>query len=372
MYSLLMLLTVTSLWLFARVVHRGWSVGVGVALFLVNLSMIYTQYYGWVIVGLEAAIVLFWRRELLVRVWGQAVAIGLLFLPWAWLAGRSLAEKGGTGKNLGWITTPGWSDFLWYFVDVTGLSGLPNAGVCITTAVAICLLLILARAILGRRDWRSSGRYFFVACFALMPPVVAYAVSQATPNPIWGHRHLIVSAVPLIVLGVILAEAPPWRWARLAATAVLLMWVGHSVFQLIDRPQRKAPWDRLVYDVLERERGVGPVPLYALQPPAVPFHFWFFLGEWKAGRTGLMAMEIPAGIDKAEFARRAGRIDVRPTQDLFNTDDAYYWAAFSSKTLPAAVATPVERGCRTGPVSEVSDWNQTIRAFPVDCRGTPR
>jgi hypothetical protein len=372
MYSLLMLLSVTSLWLFTRVLRRGWSAGVGTALFAVNLAMVYTQYYGWVVVGLEAAIVLLWRRPLLWRVWGQAVAIGVLFLPWAWFAARSLAAKGGTAENLGWIGRPGWSEFLWYFVDVAGLSDLRNPGSSIEMVIGTCLLLLLAGAGLGRHGWRDTGRYFLIACFALGPPVAAFVVSQVTPHAIWGHRHLILSAVPLLVFFAAVAEAPPWRWARVAATGVLLLWVGHSAIGLAERPKRKAAWDELVFQTLERESGSGTVPLYALQPPAVPFHFWFFLEEWKAGRTGLTAMDIPSGIDREEFARRATRIDLRPANELFDTGDAYYWVAFSSVTLPAsAAAIPAERGCRVGPVSEVSDRYQTIRAFPVDCRGAP-
>ncbi len=68
MYGLLLFFTVCSLWLFVRftqapVDSRTTSRRAWLALTLVNLLLVYTHYYGWLVVGLELLAVLLRRRR---------------------------------------------------------------------------------------------------------------------------------------------------------------------------------------------------------------------------------------------------------------------------------------------------------------------
>ncbi|MDQ3805803.1 MAG: glycosyltransferase family 39 protein, partial [Acidobacteriota bacterium] len=84
MYSLLLLLTLTSLWLFARYINAGrapkWIL---LALFLVNLLLVYTHYYGWLVVLSEAAFLALKARGRLAPFALTAAALAACFAPWA-------------------------------------------------------------------------------------------------------------------------------------------------------------------------------------------------------------------------------------------------------------------------------------------------
>jgi uncharacterized membrane protein len=116
MYSLLMMLSLVSLWLFARFFNRGKNL---TALIIVNLVMIYTHYYGWLVVGCEVmAVVIFQRFK-----WrGMAVMtgiLGVLFLPWLWFVNKAAQSGSELSQNISWIPRPGFAEIGTYIVDLT-------------------------------------------------------------------------------------------------------------------------------------------------------------------------------------------------------------------------------------------------------------
>lgn len=367
MYSLLMMFSLVSLWLLARLLRGAGEAPTRWGLFLANLCMVGTQYYGWVVVCLEGAVILLWRPRLLGLFVRQTAAIAVIFAPWAVLAARSLAAKGGTAKNLGWIDRPGWSEFLWFFVDAAGLTGLPDAGVTTVLAALLPLAGLGALACVRRAPERSS-RYFFLAAFAMLPPLVAFGVSQLLPHAIWGHRHLIVSVIPFVLLVTLYLELAPARPLRWTAALLLAVWTAHSA---VARPApRKVPWDTLVLEILRREPAAeGAVPLYAVGPH-LHFPFWFFFGEWEARRTGLMTFPPPADpAELAELARRAAAFRVVAVTDPAEIPHGDGWVVYSSARPTGAdpLAALQARGCAGGSPSTARDWFQTIYAVPVRC-----
>jgi len=64
MYSLLLLFTLTSLWLFVRLLNSARAPrALLFALFFVNLLLVYTHYYGWLVVACEAALLAYSDRR---------------------------------------------------------------------------------------------------------------------------------------------------------------------------------------------------------------------------------------------------------------------------------------------------------------------
>ena len=127
MYSLLLLLTLASLWLLAKLTGsardgrerpprqlgrppdstRRASAKLFLALGLVNLLLVYTHYYGWLVVACEAAFLLLRDRRKLPRFLLTVAALALLFAPWAAACVKAAGEGGGLAQNLGWIERPG-------------------------------------------------------------------------------------------------------------------------------------------------------------------------------------------------------------------------------------------------------------------------
>src|SRR5436190_16081198 len=103
MYSVLMCLTVFSAWLFVRFYDRG--VGL-VALTLINLLLVYTHYFGWLVVAAEIVAVGIYKREKLRQIVVMAVVVFAAFLPWIFALWGPAAGGSSLGPNIGWMSRP--------------------------------------------------------------------------------------------------------------------------------------------------------------------------------------------------------------------------------------------------------------------------
>src|SRR5205807_8487193 len=117
MYSLVFLLSATSLWLFLKVMNQAatkffWPLAT------INLLLVYTHYYGWILVAVEALVISIWRRKALSRF---AILLGgLLFayLPWIYEVWKLRGAGNGLAQNIGWIARPGLRDVGRYFISL--------------------------------------------------------------------------------------------------------------------------------------------------------------------------------------------------------------------------------------------------------------
>ncbi|MFN2514310.1 MAG: hypothetical protein ABR568_23215, partial [Pyrinomonadaceae bacterium] len=83
MYSLLLFLAVCSLWLFIRFFNAQASSNKQLlALSAINLLLIYTHYYGWLVITAEAAFLLFWGRDKLPGFLMVVAVLSLCFSFW--------------------------------------------------------------------------------------------------------------------------------------------------------------------------------------------------------------------------------------------------------------------------------------------------
>ena len=117
MYSLLLLLALTSLWLFARLSNSdsdARSRRTLAALTLCNLLLVYTHYYGWLVVAAELLLVLVAaarrrrrRRMRLAPFLLSAALLCVAYVPWAYALASGRAEQGrGVAQNIGWVERP--------------------------------------------------------------------------------------------------------------------------------------------------------------------------------------------------------------------------------------------------------------------------
>ena len=118
MYSLLLLFALCSLWLFARWIgsEAKGRAGALAALFVVNLLLVYTHYFGWLLVGLEALFVVIRRREKLKFFVASFVALVVCFSPWIWLVLRAAGAGEGLEQNIGWQARPRLADIFQPFL----------------------------------------------------------------------------------------------------------------------------------------------------------------------------------------------------------------------------------------------------------------
>ena len=108
MYSLLFFLSTCSLWLFVSAVRResGEAKRRLVWLTAVNLLMIYTHYYGWLMVALQlVTVLLLYRRRVKPFIISFAILVAS-YIPWLVQIARAY-EAARFGQNIGWIPRPG-------------------------------------------------------------------------------------------------------------------------------------------------------------------------------------------------------------------------------------------------------------------------
>lgn len=238
-YALFMLLTVAAFWQLVRMADgkpgaRGWSL-------VVNVLLVYTHFFGWLVVGLQGLCMLL-IKELRPRAspWGIALAVVGAYLPYAGITLRRAGDSiGGT-----WLAAPAAEEV---YNMVWRWSNMP--------VVAIGLLVLIAMAL-----WRTKGRAPGLALglvWAMVPLLGMFLLSFWLP--VYLDRYLVFAAPGFAILAGCAVAAMPGRMSLVAAIAVVLSmaatfepWKGHG-----RRPSA-------VVAMAEAWRDSGPV---LIQPP---------------------------------------------------------------------------------------------------------
>ncbi|HEX8187461.1 MAG TPA: hypothetical protein VF586_03860, partial [Pyrinomonadaceae bacterium] len=390
MYGLLLLLTLTSLWLFARLLNReGKARGLLFALFLINLLLVYTHYYGWLVVACEAAFLALRARRRLGAFALTAAGLALAYAPWVLACVGAAGAGGGLAQNIGWIGRPGPGDIVELFAlfnqpfhfrqssadPLYGRGGALLGLLLVGLPVAVLLWRVARRERASGVDEgsaegrpavsaREGGAAAFLSLFAVLPVALALAASYALPQSVWGSRHLIVAAGPYALLaGMALGRLRP-AWWKAAALLLLCCWLA-LVGAL--RVVRREPayvwcaWEGLAASAARDEAGGTDV--YAFED-LVAYHLWFALE--REGRFRVVSIEGAPGVaeDPAYFLPRDFRgVAVADTNAL---KGERFWAAFRDANWDESrppLRLILERGYRAARVYEASAQGQ--RAFLV-------
>ncbi len=328
MYSLLLCLSLFSMWLFARYFIKGKSF---VPLVIVNVLLIYSHYFGWFFILAEvAAIIAFqrikWRRA--VTMFGVSI---VSFLPW--IVAVVLASRSGSGlsQNIGWMSRPGIvpvGTFLVNLVEPFHFQASSAEPVSVYT-VSIPLLLIVLSGIAIyaatlKPDAKEGRNLGLLLIFILTPIVIAFTASWIMPYSIWGTRHLIIVFAPVaIFLGVIFSSRPP-SWLPYAAAALIVVFAGYgfAIKFVRDTPRYSwCEWEPLTASARDRQG----TPIYTVED-LVAYHIWFS-GRTNPGSRVIKVNGI-AGVreDRAYFLPRGFR--GVETIDLADVSDRNIWLAF--------------------------------------------
>jgi hypothetical protein len=418
MYGLLLLLTLTSLWLFARMLNAaGRARGLLFTLAFVNLLLVYTHYYGWLVVACELIFVALKERDRLWSLLLMACGLALAYVPWVAACVGASARGGGLAQNIGWIQRPGARDLVQLFAlfnepfyfrqssaDPLYARGGALLGLLVVGLPILALLVGAARGSRGEAEdaatledegrveerphtssvlGRADGVVKFLLVFTLLPVTLAFVASYALPQSVWGTRHLVVAYAPYALLaGLALAQLRPlwWRGAALTLLCCWLAAVGALTLLRRDAAPVWCAWEGLASSAARDEArdsaveginsGGGGAPqaaeVYAFED-LVAYHLWFALERGRtAGRFRIASIKGAPGVpeDPAYFLPR-GFDGVAVT----NTDALQgrrFWVAFRDTNWDES-RQPLklinERGYRAERVYETAAQGQ--RAFLV-------
>jgi hypothetical protein len=301
MYALLFLLSSASTAAFNALL-AGVTRRRVVRLAAINLPLVYTHYYGWMVVAVEGLYLLLTdRRKLKPFALGTA-AIGLLFLPWAIAAMQAATAKGGLTANLGWIRHPKIGDLWWYYAGCNGpLWPVPAASAMILF-LSGALAAGLWRVFRETKGAVEISRLRFTALLAIFPPAATYLLSNVMRNSVWGNRHLIVSGVPyLALLGAALIALRP-KWVRLAVISIAASWGIWGAYRVTLRPEPRNNLDVLTGQLVEMNARAGSksdrATVYFLDP-YLSFPMRYYLESHYERKWNLVDVSDAAAISGA-------------------------------------------------------------------------
>jgi hypothetical protein len=378
MYSLLLLVALCSLWLFARCccwagseARRG--AGALAALFVVNLLLVYTHYFGWLLVGLEGLFVVIRRREKLKLFAVLLVALGVCFSPWMWLALRAAgAGEGLLAQNIGWMARPRLADIFQPFLLLhepfrfrrnTYEPLVLRVDVWLTVAlfappfVALCWRAVRRRRHVeaqlpgdetareaaagndaggGRAVGDGAGKrpgLTFLLFFSLAPVVVAFVLARSLPQSIWGTRHLIIVApVYLLLASVAFVSLRRPVWLAVLLKVLLACWLTLAAMLWLMRPNAPpvwCAWETLAQRVVEADADAeGEVRVYAGED-LVAYHLWYGMSLTGDARFRVVAVKNLPGLseDRAYFLPR-GFNEVAAADASAAMREERFWVAF--------------------------------------------
>jgi hypothetical protein len=369
MYTLLLLCGLTSLWLFHRLLQADAAAFRSrlIALTAANIVMVYAHYYGWLLLGLECAYLLLWKPRRILHLAGSCVVVLAASSPWLYAAVQAARAKGGLGSNLEWIQKPDLNELKWFFIDLAGFSETQDVS---HRAVMSILLVTVAAVVFERRRLLGpfGRKYAFLAFFAALPSAISFTASNLMAHSIWGHRHLLFVAIPLMMIATIAFYRLPFRSVRILGALLAAAWIFLVGQHQLRGDDKKTPTDSLVLQMLAREDAGGHVPFFAVDK-YLHYPVWFYLENLKAGKTTGFAVPIRSA-DLPALGAKAARIDVRPNVTMNDVQGSHFWVGYSSYSWKEP-QTPDQilqkRGCRTGADIVVSDRFHRVTAFPAWC-----
>lgn len=277
MYTMLMCMALFSTWLFLRYSRRGSGI---VLLTLVNIVLVYTQYFGWMVVLCEVLYVLAFHREKL-RQTAISLAVTIAaFVPWVAfvLSNRAAADQ--LSQNIGWQLLPGISELITFAIDLIEpvYFQASNAEPASIYMISLPLLFAIISAaiyfLIRQKSVEEVSVLKMLAVFVAVPLIVTFIASWILPLSLWGTRHMIV-IVPAMLIGFAIAiDSLKPVWLKAVAVTMVVVFSGYAAASAFTRPTETQVWCAWSGRAAEIQTQPRPVKIVTLEG-LVAYHVWF-------------------------------------------------------------------------------------------------
>lgn len=343
MYGLLLFFTVCSLWLFIKFFNATHARKQLLALSAFNLLLVYTHYYGWLVIAAEAALLILWDRDKIPDFLIAVAVLLLCFSPWVYAVTLAAEQGKGLAQNIGWVGRPRLADVVqffallnapFYFRQSSNQVVYARWGLLAGFVVFGLPLVALSWRLVRQRYQKGEQSLSAPKClilFSVVPLTLALLASWVLPHSIWGTRHLIIVAVPYVLLAAIALDRLRPQWLRITLLLLLGCWLFLAGTGLLLRRGDTyiwCAWGQLSQQMIQRQHTPAEViKVYAFEE-LVAYHLWFALGESAGGKFKAGLIKGVPGLreDPAYFLPRAFS-DIR-VQDLSALNERHFWIAF--------------------------------------------
>lgn len=343
MYAPLLCFSLFSIWLFYRVLNSGKGI---IALTLVNIIMVYTHYFGWLVIASELAAALIINRSELKKLIPSAMAVLLAFVPWIILIFKAAPAGEKFQQNIGWMQAPGPITLYQFILNLFEpiYYKASSADYASNYIISIPLLLLIAGAgylYFANKERNVDGEETgpkLLAAFIAVPLIIAFVASWILPVSVWGTRHLIIVFAPFMLL---IAYIPGTLASAAYRNTVVGTFAALAVLAVGVQAFVKQPlyiwcgWEVLAKETSGKP-GPDPTIVYTFEDLSA-YHMWFAL----RGNKGNLEVEKMTGLenikeDKAYFLPR-GFDEVRKADVRELTGDNF-WIAFRARKWDIAVS----------------------------------
>lgn len=262
MYAVVFCLALFSLWLFFKFLNSNLRIVFG-ALCCVNLLIIYTHYFGWLLVTTECLAICLFRPEKMRRFFASTGVLLACFAPWMLLVWRAALTGEKLRQNIGWQVKPDlvsvarfWMTLSEPFYYQTTTQSAPNLLHIALPASAIILAaigyyfgkhkqLLLSRELLLSRAAVTASSIepaVFLLFLTLVPVALAFVASWILPYSVWGARHLIIVFPTFALLTSIAVWRLPHRTLKIVAMVSLGWLIGVGALLHFSRAPQTFIW----------------------------------------------------------------------------------------------------------------------------------
>lgn len=334
MYSLLLCFGLVSLWLFVRFLNSGKGFFL---LIIANVLLVYSHYFGWLIIASEIFAVVFLARERLKQILLMLFVLLLSFAPWIYAVWQATRINSNVGQNIGWMRKPNLLSVFQFVFDLFEpiyfeQSNTDSPAIFLITAPIIAASIIafgFYLAVWKQESAIEKRNFLLLVIFTLAPVLIAFIASWILPYSIWGTRHLIIAFAPFVMLLAIAFTKIKFRQLRLAGLSVVILLFGAALMLQVTRREPKyvwCAWENLALDL--KQTNNQPTKIYVFED-LVAYHFWFALHDSDAQFQIVKMVDIEGLTeDKAYFLPRG--FDSVSTTNEFK--GKRFFVAFRAKT----------------------------------------
>lgn len=285
MYAVLLCFSLVSLWLFLRFFNLGKNLA---PLIIVNVLLVYTHYFGWLVVLSEVAAILILQREKIRRIFIMFAVALSSFALWVFAVWQASKINADFSQNLGWANKPNLTILSQFVFDLIEPFYYQQTNIDKTSYffITVPLLLILTVAstfYLTNRNKESENDKHVVGLlllFVFMPVIVAFTASWLLPVSVWGTRHLIIVFAPFLILAAIVIDKIGILSLKLAVLASVFWLTGIAFLIELQRgtpPLINCAWGSLAKDLGEIQRNSSQRTKIFVFEDLVAYDFWFAL-----------------------------------------------------------------------------------------------
>ena len=337
MYSLLLCLSLFSIWLFARFFYRGKNIWILTAL---NILLVYTHYFGWLVVASEVLVILILQRIKIRHVLVMSGIAAASFIPWLVVVLRAAGSGSHIGQNIGWVGRPGIQAILDLVADLVepfyyeATSVDPSSNLYISIPILLVIGVAKLSYLFRLLSFEEKKHVYLLEILAGVPIFLALAMSWVLPYSVWGSRHLIITFAPVAILIAIFLTGTEDQKARTWLLSLLGVFTLAAFVVTAMNPPREqvwCAWETAAETEVNRKDRI----IYAFEDLSA-YHLWFATRRSSASIVKVNGIDAIVE-DKAYFLPRGSEdlirvIDAKDVPDAANLLDEKVYFAFRDTT----------------------------------------